>query len=141
MSILSGPLRPALPSSTTSSSPYPPTPPPQTISSAQDTARVKAVVENKLMMAWLRVSQSSKIKFLKYLDVEEEPKLMEQVLRAIFRFSQSDEEVEELIQVCAGSRDGCDAERALYNVRVCNVEEWLLSTDHYWLELIQVCIC
>ena len=51
------------------------------------------------MMAWLRVSQGNKIKFLKYLDVEEEPRLMEKVLRAIFRFSQSDEEVEELIQV------------------------------------------
>ena len=60
---------------------------------------MKAVVQNKLLMGWLRVSQNNKVKFLKYLDVEEEPKLMENILLFIFKLSQSDEEIEELIQV------------------------------------------
>ena len=50
-------------------------------------------------MAWLRVSQNNKVKFLKFLDVEEEPKLMGMILNVIFRLSQSDQEIEELIQV------------------------------------------
>ena len=61
---------------------------------------MKAVVENKLLMGWLRVSQNNKVKFLKFLDVEEEPKLMGKILHVVFRLSQSDEEIEELIQVC-----------------------------------------
>ena len=68
---------------------------------------MKAVVQNKLLMGWLRVSQNNKVKFLKYLDVEEEPKLMENILLFIFRMSQSDEEIEELIQVkIIGSIEG-----------------------------------
>ena len=67
--------------------------------SSQDNPRVKAVVQNKLLMGWLRVSQNNKVKFLKYLDVEEEPKLLENILLFIFKLSQSDEEIEELIQV------------------------------------------
>ena len=56
-------------------------------------------MENKLLMGWLRVSQNNKVKFLKFLDVEEEPKLMGKILHVIFRLSQSDVEIEELIQV------------------------------------------
>jgi len=64
----------------------------------QDTPRVKAVVENKLLMAWLRFSQNDKIKFLKYLDVEEEPELLQKVLYSIFQHSQSEKEIDDLIQ-------------------------------------------